>query len=833
MKKFLQKILLAITLACGAAGVYAQVPVGARIALDAATNNQVNGSGGAGNTLRATVTNAQAQPLAGVTVSWRDDPAFTGGPLSGTAVTDANGVAQFNYLANGPSGRLVITCLPAPDNAVCVVFTILAGAGGNSNTVPNQGQPLNATVTPTTANSRVVLVSGNNQSGSPGVALAQPLVARLESVVGGAGVPSAAVEWLTLDGSGTGSLTLVTTTQTDATGQTQISFTPPNANPGRQVIAGFPGGAGNTGNGGNSTFNVNVTTPALNCAPTVSPAPATTGQPFTINGNCTINGAPAASGTETWTFPAASGITPATQTRTLPAALLTPAIATAGTYNLSVTFTSGTTVSGAFPLAVTVAPPPAVACAPSFSPSPAFSGQSFTINGNCTINGVAAANGTENWSIPAIGAQSAVNVNRVLPATPIQRVVTTPGSYSFSLQFTSPSGNSPVYAVPIVIAQNPTTAAPSAQDIKTVQGAIAAASNTAVRGIRTQFDLIQRRFQYIRSGGPAGFVSDIGVNASVNGRTLPLLGGSGGASGGGRQEEGSQGQSSGSGASASARSEEAEGTRTGRWGAYIMGGVDVQKLKGEGGFKITTNGLTAGADYRLNRAFVVGGALGYMKSDTGFADSASGQDADGLSVTLYGSFEPAPSWFVDAGFSSSRNNFDLRRVTAAGGTALASTKGSGNGLTLSAGYTFKRDGWLLSPYGRVDTLRVSIREFSEAGDSPLAIGSQGLKSTVLTAGGTAQYAISTGYGIVVPQARLELQRQAQNSVRSVTARLVGSSVQVVVDPSLGIDKSFGQFGVGVSAQLRRGISLFADYEQSFGKSSFSEYRASTGVKVEF
>jgi large repetitive protein len=833
MNKLIGKLLLGACLLACAAVCFAQVPVGAQIALDPTTNNQVNGSGGAGNVLRATVTNRQGQPLAGVTVNWRDDPAFTGGPLSGTAVTDANGVAQFTYTANGPSGRLVITCLPAPDTAVCVVFTILAGPGGNANTVPNQGQPLNATVTPTSANSRIVLVSGNNQSGSPGIALAQPLVARMESVVGGAGVPNTAVEWVTLDSSGTASLTVVTTTQTDANGQTQISFVPPNANPGRQVIAAFPQSAGSSGNGGNSTFAVNVATPTLSCAPSVSPAPATTGQTFTINGNCTINGVAAAAGTETWTFPAASGVTPATQARVLPAAALTPVIATAGTYNLSVTFTSGSTTSAAFPLVVTVAPPPAVACAPTISPATPVSGQLFTINGNCTIGGVAATAGTENWSIPAIGNQPAVNVNRVLPATPIQRAVSTPGSYSFSLQFTAAAGNSPVYAVPITIAQNPATAAPSAQDIQTLQGTIAAASNTAVRGIRTQFDLLQRRFQYIRNGGAGGFVSDVGVSTTVNGRALPLPGASGGGSqsgDGGRQGDGS---SSGSGASASARSEEVDGTRVGRWGAYIMGGVDVQKLKGESGFKITTNGLTAGADYRLSRKMVLGGALGYMKSDTGFNAGVGGQDADGLSLTLYGSFEPSPAWYIDTGFSSSRNSFDLRRATSGGATALGSTKGSGNGLSLTVGYNYKRGGWLLSPYGRVDTLRVNINEFTETGDTPLVVGDQGLKSTVVTAGGIAQYVMGTSYGVLIPQARLEMQRQTQSSVRSVTARLVGSSVQVVVDPSLGVDKSFGQFGLGVSAQLRRGISLFADYEQSFGKSSFSEYRASTGLKVEF
>ncbi|MFM2399620.1 MAG: hypothetical protein RL341_1777, partial [Pseudomonadota bacterium] len=258
MKTISLKTLFGLALTICAALAHAQVPVGAQIALDPATNNQINANGAGGNNLRATVTNAQGQPLAGVTISWREDPAFTAAPASGTAITDASGVALFNYNASGPSGRLVITCLPAPDSAVCVVFTIIAGPTGNNNTVPNQGQPLSAVVTPTTSNSRFVLVSGNNQTGFPGVPLVQPLVARLESVVGGAPVPNFLMQWLTLDFQGTGSLTLVQNATTDANGLTQITFTPPNANAGRRVLANFLNSAGNLGPGGNADFTVNM-----------------------------------------------------------------------------------------------------------------------------------------------------------------------------------------------------------------------------------------------------------------------------------------------------------------------------------------------------------------------------------------------------------------------------------------------------------------------------------------------------------------------------------------------------------------------------------------------
>jgi outer membrane lipase/esterase len=115
----------------------------------------------------------------------------------------------------------------------------------------------------------------------------------------------------------------------------------------------------------------------------------------------------------------------------------------------------------------------------------------------------------------------------------------------------------------------------------------------------------------------------------------------------------------------------------------------------------------------------------------------------------------------------------------------------------------------------------------------LIVGPQSLRSTVLSAGGIAQYSVNTSFGIVVPQARLEFQRQSQNSAQGVSARLVGSDVQVLVTPDLEIDKTSGTFGLGLSTQFRRGLSAFADYEQLFGKSNTSQYRLTAGLKLEF
>jgi outer membrane autotransporter protein len=754
-------------------------------------------------------------PVPNVSVTW----AITG--YSGTAVPN-NTLSSFNGVATPLIGGTYTQTTDANGQASVLFTPGFSNAGIGIGVCPGlppifytnppcTGFGLSAPAfLPDPTNSAIAVVSGDQQTVTLGSALAQPLVARMTAITGGAAVAGATVQWLTYDTvTGTAGLTNITTTVTDATGTTSIPFTPPNANAGRVVLAAFP----STQQG--AQFNVNVNpAPVLSCAPIVSPSPATVGQAFTINGNCTINGVAATTGTETWTFPAASGVTPATQTRVLPAAALTPTIATAGTYPIALTFSSGGSTIVVNGFSVTVAPPPAVACAPTVSPTAFVTGQAFTINGNCTINGVAATAGTEGWTIPAIGVLAATNLSRVLPAAAIQQTVNTPGSYSFTLQFNSPSGNSPIYALPITVSQNPKTAAPDPKAASDIKNIVSVLGGISIISVRTQFANIQRRFQYIRGGGGVGFSTDINVNASVDGQQIPMPSGK-------------------SAEAAESSDETAAGIKQGKWGAYIMGGVDMLKVKGDSGFKIGTNGITAGADYRVSRRLLVGGALGFMRSSTEIANGAGDQTARGTSITLYSSFEPAPAWFLDLGLSSGRNSFDIKRAQSDGGIAKASTSGNSTGLTFTGGYSLRSNGLLLTPYGRVDTLKVTVDGFTEEGSSALIVGAQNLRSTVLSAGGIAQYSVNTSFGIVVPQARLEFQRQSQNSAQGVNARLVGSDVQVLVTPDLEIDKTSGTFGLGLSTQFRRGLSAFADYEQLFGKSNTSQYRLTAGLKLEF
>jgi hypothetical protein len=67
----------------------------------------------------------------------------------------------------------------------------------------------------------------------------------------------------------------------------------------------------------------------------------------------------------------------------------------------------------------------------------------------------------------------------------------------------------------------------------------------------------------------------------------------------------------------------------------------------------------------------------------------------------------------------------------------------------------------------------------------------------------------------------------------VQARLLNSSTVLLVDSPAGrTDTSYGTVALGLSAQLRRGISLFVDAETGFGQSNYRVYRVNSGLKLE-
>lgn len=349
-------------------------------------------------------------------------------------------------------------------------------------------------------------------------------------------------------------------------------------------------------------------------------------------------------------------------------------------------------------------------------------------------------------------------------------------------------------------------------DLAAASVAAAAQANaaTSLQGVRVQLGHAQTRMRMLRMGTNARWINDTTVQ--VNGRTVPVSGSGSGGGGG---------------------SADVDATATSGWGAYVMGTVAVEEEKGSDALKMRTQGVSLGADYRMGRQSAAGMALGLSRSSTDVAGLADAQRARGTSLTVYGSYEPAPRWYLDGALSFARNRFELQRNTPAGGMARAETDGTGSGLSLTAGYQFLGQRSVVSPYLRTELLRVTVDGYTETGDSPVALGQQRVDSNAVIAGTEFQFIVPSRMAIWVPHARLEWQHQSQRNRENLSATLVGAGVQVAVDPQASADRNFGNVSLGLSAQLRRGLALFVDYEALFAKDDVSERRLNFGAKLEF
>jgi outer membrane autotransporter protein len=279
-----------------------------------------------------------------------------------------------------------------------------------------------------------------------------------------------------------------------------------------------------------------------------------------------------------------------------------------------------------------------------------------------------------------------------------------------------------------------------------------------------------------------------------------------------------------------------------RLGIFVNGDVEIgrqSRTNVQTGYDLNTKGLTVGADYRLPGDSVVGVAAGFMNANTDLAEAGGSQSARGYSLSAYGSFVPASGGaYIDVIAHAGGNKYDTRRreITDAGLPVdyNSNTRGNQYALAISAGADFNRGALTMNPYLRMDYVNARINQFSESGDDgAIRVGDLDLKNTVVTLGGQLSYAVSTSWGVLMPNARLELQRRVQGEGRNVSAQLVADGTVNAQVQLESVDKNYGNVSVGFSAVLPRGVSGFANYERLFGREGYSNSKYTVGVRFEF
>jgi large repetitive protein len=233
------------------------------------------------------------------------------------------------------------------------------------------------------------------------------------------------------------------------------------------------------------------------------------------------------------------------------------------------------------------------------------------------------------------------------------------------------------------------------------------------------------------------------------------------------------------------------------------------------GFDFTTAGISAGIDKRVSSSFAIGAGVGYGHDDTSVGNDGSHVSANSYNIALYGSFSPTQSTFVDALIGYQWLSFDARRfVTADGSDVNGHRTGDQVFASLSAGYEYRTDALLISPYGRIDDANARLNGYTEQGDDIYALSyqNQTVRTTTGSLGIRADYLFKESYGTVMPQIRLEYEHDFQGSSQATMSYadlLAGPVYSAQVDP---LTQNHFMIGIGVNWQFVNQWLLRLEYE---------------------
>ncbi|MGH7801374.1 MAG: autotransporter domain-containing protein [Thermodesulfobacteriota bacterium] len=282
-------------------------------------------------------------------------------------------------------------------------------------------------------------------------------------------------------------------------------------------------------------------------------------------------------------------------------------------------------------------------------------------------------------------------------------------------------------------------------------------------------------------------------------------------------------------------------------GSYNFGDRDQSTT--QNGFDFNIFDVTGGVDYRFTNNFVLGVAFTYVRTDIDLDLSAGSLDTNAYYGSVYGSLYILDNFYIDGlanfgwiDYNSKRNiNFTVDGTTV-NQTANGDTNGFYYAFSANAGYDFHFEGLTFGPLGRFNYSQANIDGFQEtiegggAGTGlALDVDDQDAKSLTTALGAQASYAISTGWGVFLPQVLFEWVHEFEDPGSTSATFVAGGGLGI--NPTINVqgedpDRDTFNLGGGISAVFPHGISAFAYYESILGWEDVTSYYISGGIRFE-
>lgn len=263
----------------------------------------------------------------------------------------------------------------------------------------------------------------------------------------------------------------------------------------------------------------------------------------------------------------------------------------------------------------------------------------------------------------------------------------------------------------------------------------------------------------------------------------------------------------------------------------------------ESGFDYDRFGATGGLDYRFSDALIAGAALGYNHFEADLDSDGGSLDAAIRALTLYASYAPNSSAYVEASAGLARFSFEQSRrirYNVAGRSldrlAVSDFDAEHWIATTALGYVWTLGEWSLTPSLNAEWSRTDSDSFAEsgAGELNLFIRGQDTYSLLSTARLHLSRSVALRSGVLVPYASVSFMHEGRNENRPSEVRFLAdrAGTRILIGTEAP-DTRYGMAGAGVNWLLPNGVQLYLDYRRSFGLAAFSMNALSLGARLEF
>ncbi|MBD9402135.1 autotransporter domain-containing protein [Comamonas sp. CMM02] len=276
------------------------------------------------------------------------------------------------------------------------------------------------------------------------------------------------------------------------------------------------------------------------------------------------------------------------------------------------------------------------------------------------------------------------------------------------------------------------------------------------------------------------------------------------------------------------------------WAFWVNGAISYGRERtgsADDRYRFTTNGISAGVDYRVNSWITVGTGLGISTDRSRVGNKGTRSNADSTVAVAYASMRPMQGVFVDALLGYGVLSFDSQRyITATGDMATGSRDGKQLFGSIATGLEFYRTDWMWSPYARLEFSQAKLDAYTEDGPAMHALKyfDQTARSHKAVLGARAEGKVAVRWGHIMPQVRVEYARSfdEQNEAGLAYADLAAQGPAYTLR-GRAMDTGRWTVGLGGRLLLRSGVELGVEYTTNIDQSSAYVGSLRLGLRVPF